>query len=118
MAHEALFREWPLLRGWLEEEKDNIRAIGAVSRSANEWKKNDWKDEWLVHTGDRLNEAMKLSMRDDMQNRVGDLEKKYLQAAIDKVESDQHEREEQQKREQSLKEQNGSKCKKLLVECP
>ena len=84
-------------QGWLEDEKDNIRAIGAVSRSAADWKKNGWKDEWLDHKGDRLNKAMKLSMRDDMQNRVGDLEKKYLQAAIDKVESDQREREEQRK---------------------
>ena len=39
VAHEALLREWPLFSGWLEEEKDNIRAIGAVSRSATEWKK-------------------------------------------------------------------------------
>ena len=106
VAHEALLREWPLLWGWLEEEKDNIRAIGAASRSAAEWEKNGCSDDWLVHTGERLSEAMKLSMRDDMKKRVGELEKKYLNAAIEKEETNRREREEQQKREHALKDQS------------
>ncbi len=37
ISHEALLREWPRLRGWLEEDRDRIRRRRAVAEQAAEW---------------------------------------------------------------------------------
>ena len=37
VAHEALLREWPRLREWLEEDAEGRRLHGHVIRAAKEW---------------------------------------------------------------------------------
>ena len=37
VAHEALLREWPRLRDWLEEDAEGRRLHGHVIRAAKEW---------------------------------------------------------------------------------
>ena len=37
VAHEALFREWPRLRGWLEEDAAGRRVPARVTASARDW---------------------------------------------------------------------------------
>ncbi len=37
VAHEILIREWPTLRGWLEEDRDGIRLHRQLSDSARLW---------------------------------------------------------------------------------
>ena len=32
VAHEVLIREWPTLRGWLEEDREGLRAAPAARR--------------------------------------------------------------------------------------
>ena len=48
IAHEALLREWPRLRGWLEEDRDRIRFRRSVSEQAAQW------DEVGRHPADLL----------------------------------------------------------------
>jgi WD40 repeat protein/class 3 adenylate cyclase len=37
VAHEVLIREWPTLRGWLEEDREGIRLHRAVGDAARAW---------------------------------------------------------------------------------
>ncbi len=58
VVHEALLRQWPRLRGWLEEERDALRAIDALSRAAAEWAQRGRRQAWIVHKGERLREVL------------------------------------------------------------
>ena len=37
MAHEALIREWPTLRGWLEDNRESLRFHRHLTETAQEW---------------------------------------------------------------------------------
>ena len=37
VAHEALVREWPRLRSWLEEDREGHRILRQLTQSAHAW---------------------------------------------------------------------------------
>jgi hypothetical protein len=37
VAHEALLREWPRLRGWLEDDRDGRRLHQQIATAATQW---------------------------------------------------------------------------------
>src|SRR4030095_12072382 len=37
VAHEALIREWPTLRSWLEDNRDGLRLHRQLTEAAQEW---------------------------------------------------------------------------------
>ena len=39
VAHEALLREWPRLRGWIEEDREGLRIHRGVTAAAEEWRR-------------------------------------------------------------------------------
>jgi hypothetical protein len=39
-AHEALLRQWGLLRGWLEEDLGALTTLEGVKRAARDWAAN------------------------------------------------------------------------------
>ena len=53
VAHEALFRSWPRLKGWIEEAQDDLILLRQVRTAADWWNKHDrqviylWPDERL-----------------------------------------------------------------------
>ena len=53
VAHEALLREWPRLRGWLDESRDDIRLQRRLAQQAGEWQDNG-EDESFLLRGARL----------------------------------------------------------------
>jgi WD40 repeat protein len=57
VAHEALFREWPLLRGWLEEDLAGRGVLRRVTRAAAEWD-TEGRDASLLWAGTRLAAGM------------------------------------------------------------
>ncbi len=52
-AHEALLRQWGLLRGWLEEDFAALTTLEGVKRAARDWAANGRREDWLNHTGAR-----------------------------------------------------------------
>ena len=53
VAHEALLREWPRLRGWIDDQRDAL-ILGRRFRVAlSEWESNDRHSDYLL-TGSRL----------------------------------------------------------------
>jgi tetratricopeptide (TPR) repeat protein len=69
-AHDALLRQWGLLRGWLEEDFAALTTLEGVKRAARDWAANGRHADWLNHSGTRLEEAEKVAARSDL---AGDL---------------------------------------------
>ena len=57
VAHEALLREWPRLRSWLEEDAESRRLHGHLMRAAREWKERG-RDPAELYRGARLSAAL------------------------------------------------------------
>jgi WD40 repeat protein/DNA-binding SARP family transcriptional activator len=57
VAHEALLREWPRLRGWLEEDAHGRRLHHQLSAAAREWEAGG-RDAGDLYRGARLASAL------------------------------------------------------------
>lgn len=70
VAHEALFREWPRFRAWLEQEKDRLETLRSVESAAASWASKGRKPEDLTHRGKRLAEARALTRDPDYKRQL------------------------------------------------
>ena len=61
VAHEALLREWPRLRGWLEEDAEGRRMQLHLGAAAREWAA-DGRDPGELYRGARLASALEWSV--------------------------------------------------------
>jgi WD40 repeat protein len=57
VAHEALIREWPRLRGWLNEDRESLRVHRHLTRSAGAWEAMG-RDPGELYRGARLAAAL------------------------------------------------------------
>jgi hypothetical protein len=87
VAHEALFRAWEKLRGWLDEDANSLRVQRDVRRAAADWQAANQEGGLLVHRGSRLDAAE--LMRGDGRFTLGELELAYLDACIELREREQ-----------------------------
>jgi DNA-binding SARP family transcriptional activator/WD40 repeat protein/tRNA A-37 threonylcarbamoyl transferase component Bud32 len=53
VAHEALLREWPRLRDWIDEDRDAIRFRRGIAVAASEWREQG-RDDSALYRGRRL----------------------------------------------------------------
>ncbi len=53
VAHEALLREWPRLRAWLDEDRDGLRIMRHLTHAARAWSEAD-RDPDELYRGARL----------------------------------------------------------------
>jgi formylglycine-generating enzyme required for sulfatase activity len=80
VAHEALFREWTRLRGWLEPERARLEALRSFQIDALTWDRNSRETAFLNHRDERLGEMAALAKTEDYRKRLGALEFDYLAA--------------------------------------
>ena len=78
-AHEALLREWPRLREWIEEDREALRIERQLELAYREWRRVG-HDEGALYRGARLAEARDLSERGQLQ--LTDAENEFLAASI------------------------------------
>ena len=78
VAHEALIRGWPLLQGWIDEDRDALRTQRRLTEVAAEWAANN-RDASYLYRGARLSEAQEWAMRTDDMN---ELERAFLDASV------------------------------------
>jgi WD40 repeat protein/DNA-binding SARP family transcriptional activator len=79
IAHEALLREWPRLRGWIEDDRESMRLKQNLVSAAEEWRRLG-RDEEALYRGSRLSEA--LAWRDaDATSAVSEREHEFLAAS-------------------------------------
>lgn len=57
VAHEALIREWPTLRHWLDEDREALRVHRHLTESAQGWESNG-RDAGDLYRGTRLVQAL------------------------------------------------------------
>lgn len=53
VAHEALIREWPRLREWLDDDRESLRVLRRLTESARAWERLG-RDEGELYRGARL----------------------------------------------------------------
>jgi tetratricopeptide (TPR) repeat protein len=103
-AHEALLRQWGLLRGWLEEDFAALTTLEGVKRAARDWDANGRRAEWLNHSGTRLEDAQSLAARDDLTGDLSSIGRDYLSCCAEREEREQRERRERLERERAEQE--------------
>ncbi|MGH8887788.1 MAG: AAA family ATPase, partial [Egibacteraceae bacterium] len=81
VAHEALIREWPMLRRWLTEDREGLRTQRRLTEAAIEW-------ETLRHEPDALYRGARLATAREWaagnEERLNDLEREFLTASSDR----------------------------------
>ena len=80
VAHEALFREWTRLKGWLEPERARLEALRSLQLDAINWDRNGRDKAFLNHRERRLEEAEDLTQRERYAQRLTALDHDYLTA--------------------------------------
>jgi hypothetical protein len=80
VAHEALLRTWPLLGGWLDDDRDKLRLLESIQRSAEEWDQGRGRDDLLIHCDGRLKDAEALLTNPRFIMPEASVERAYLDA--------------------------------------
>ncbi|MEM7801880.1 MAG: WD40 repeat domain-containing protein, partial [Chloroflexota bacterium] len=96
VAHEALLREWPRLRHWLSNSREDVRRQRELADAASAWYKNGEEDSYLLR-GSRL--ASVEAWKDQSSVRLTREETRFLEASLesrDKVEKEEAERRERE----------------------
>ena len=96
VAHEALIREWPTLRGWLEENRDGLRLHRQLTEAAQDWHKLN-RSEDMLFRGARLAQAREWAASHAVDMNI--LEQEFLDASQAWADRDAAERESQRQRE-------------------
>ncbi|MGH2949214.1 MAG: hypothetical protein ACRDPC_23670, partial [Solirubrobacteraceae bacterium] len=78
VAHEALLREWPRLRGWLEEDAEGRRLHHHLIHAARDWQSGD-RDEGELYRGARL--ASALDWIAGHERELNELERAFIDAS-------------------------------------
>ena len=78
LAHEALLREWPRLRGWIEEDRDGLRIQRGLERRRARVGARCGRDDGALYRGARLAEARE--WRDAREPALNELEREFLDA--------------------------------------
>ena len=82
VTHEALIRGWPLLRGWINENREALRTHRRLSEAAVEWEQAG-REEGLLYRGARL-----ALWQDRDLTQLNQLERDFLEASRRREERD------------------------------
>lgn len=78
LAHEALLREWPRLRGWIEEDREALRVLGHLRDASRSWRDLD-RDPGALYRGARLEVA--LDVTDARHDHLPELDREFMAAS-------------------------------------
>ncbi|MBE7554799.1 MAG: hypothetical protein HS126_27420 [Anaerolineales bacterium] len=78
VAHEALIREWPTLRTWLNDNREGLRLHRHLSEAAQEWQRMD-RDPGVLYRGAKLAQASEWA--EQQPGELNALEQQFLTAS-------------------------------------
>ncbi len=87
VAHEALIREWPRLRTWLDEDRDGRRIHRHLTHAARDWEALG-REPSELYRGPRLATASEWLARDDHASELNVLERDFLGASAAAADAD------------------------------
>ncbi len=96
VAHEALIREWPSLRGWLEEDREGLRIHRHLTEAAQEWERLG-REPGELYRGARL--AAACEWTEEHAEALNSLEREFLAASQAAAEAVEREKEAARQRE-------------------
>ncbi len=96
VAHEALIREWPTLRNWLNEDREGLQLHRRLTEAAREWEFLE-RDEGMLYRGAHLAQAREWAALNP--GALNAAEKAFVDASNALEQRELSEREAQQKRE-------------------
>ncbi|HEY6072639.1 MAG TPA: hypothetical protein VIV15_04405, partial [Anaerolineales bacterium] len=96
VAHEALIREWPRLRDWLQEDREGLRLHRQLTEAAQEWQTNQRGID-LLYRGARLTQAQEWGSAHE--DELNELEREFIHASNQQAQQETAEREANQQRE-------------------
>ncbi len=79
VAHEALIREWPTLRGWLEDNREGLRLHRHLTEASQEWYSMNREPD-LLYRGARLAQAREWA--DAHAEELNPLESEFFNLSI------------------------------------
>ncbi len=82
VAHEALIREWPTLRGWLAENREGLRRQRQLTDDVHEWEKLG-RDTGALYRGAKLKQMAAWAER--FHELLSVLEAEFLQASVEQA---------------------------------
>ncbi|TDD70660.1 hypothetical protein E1262_08340 [Jiangella aurantiaca] len=80
VAHEALLREWPRLRDWIDEQREDLLLHRRVNTATRDWLESDRDSSFALH-GSRLEQALAWQGRTGIA--LSAEEQEYLAASRD-----------------------------------
>lgn len=96
VAHEALIREWPTLREWLNQDREGLRLHRQLTEAAQDWEILG-RDPGAVYRGARLSQAYEwAALHPTVLNAQ---EQTFLNASMAVEQQDKEDREQQQRHE-------------------
>ncbi len=96
LAHEALARAWPRLRGWLDDDVDGQRILRHLAGAADTWDTMG-RPESELYRGLRLNQAV--DWRDGACPTLSPTEVAFLEAGTALADAEEHRAEERARRQ-------------------
>lgn len=96
VAHEALIREWPQLREWLNQDRDGLRLHRQITEAAQEWEMLE-RDTGALYRGARLLQAREWTHLNPYTLNAD--ERAFLEASQENEEREIKEKEAQQRHE-------------------
>ncbi len=98
VAHEALIREWPALRQWLDEDRESLRLHRHLTEAAQAWEAMD-RDPGELYRGARLAQAAEWATQPENAAALNAQEREFLSASKEAEEREVAEQEAQRQRE-------------------
>jgi WD40 repeat protein len=83
-AHEALLRQWGLLKGWLQEDFASLTILESVQRASRDWEANLQVEDWLNHSAGRLEDAESIKGNENLAQFFNPSDWKYLESCREK----------------------------------
>ncbi len=96
VAHEALIREWPTLRGWVDDDRAGLRLHHQLTEMTHQWTHHE-HDADLLYRGIRLAQAREWT--ESHSDDLNALEREFLDASVQLAEQEAAAREAQRHRE-------------------
>jgi WD40 repeat protein len=93
VAHEALIRTWPRLRGWIDANREKLRARAAVLQAKAEWEQQGGREDLLLPAGFQLERARALLKSDPGDLTFTDIQD-FIARSSAREETERKEREE------------------------
>ncbi|MGW0390473.1 nSTAND1 domain-containing NTPase [Streptomyces sp. NPDC003042] len=89
IAHEALLRAWPRLRGWIHADRAGLVLRQQLITAAAEWER-ERRDPAALYRGTRLAAALEWAEASGRRTELGAVEEEFLTASTEQEERARH----------------------------